>query len=319
MRKYSVVKMLTVIVSCLLFAALSQGALLTVTESGTGSGIVTSVPFGIVCGVTCSSGYSNGTSVTLTETTGTGSTFTGWSGACSTQSVSPACVVTMNAAEAVTAHFLITGTSSFSDVPSTDPYESYIESIYNNGITTGCGNGDYCPLENVTRDQMAAFIIRALYGNTFTCNGGVACATTAPYFGDVSTADQFFPYVQKLKELGITTGCGNGNYCPSEYVARDQMAAFLVRAAQVNAGQAPENFTCTGGMGGEPLPCTSILIPPYFTDVQSVTADQFYPYIQKLSELKITIGCGSGKYCPSEDVTRDQMAVFLGRAFLGMP
>jgi hypothetical protein len=37
-----------------------------------------------------------------------------------------------------------------------------------------------------------------------------------------------------------------------------------------------------------------------------------------MTELGITTGCGGGKYCPSQTVTRDQMAVFLARAFLGM-
>ena len=305
MRKYLLVKMLTIIVFCLLFAALSQGALLTVNESGTGSGIVTSVPLGIVCGVNCSAGYSNGTSVTVTETANTGSIFTGWSGACSSQSASSECVLTMNAAEAVTAHYLITGTTSFSDVPSASTYESYIESIYNNAITTGCGNGDYCPSEDVTRDQMAAFIIRALYGESFSY-------TLTPYFTDVPSSDFFFKYIQKMKDEGITAV--TGTYSPGEVVTRDQMAAFLVRATQVNAGQAPEGFTCTGGTVGVSERC--FLTTPYFNDVPAT--EPFFEYIQKLYELKITIGCGAGVYCPSEDVTRDQMAAFLGRAFLGM-
>jgi hypothetical protein len=56
---------------------------LTVTKTGTGSGTVTSSPAGITCGSTCSSAYNQGTSVTLTATAASGSTFSGWSGACS--------------------------------------------------------------------------------------------------------------------------------------------------------------------------------------------------------------------------------------------
>jgi len=37
-----------------------------------------------------------------------------------------------------------------------------------------------------------------------------------------------------------------------------------------------------------------------------------------MSELGITTGCGNGNYCPTQSVSRDQMAAFLGRAFLGM-
>jgi hypothetical protein len=197
----------------------------------------------------------------------------------------------------------------FADVPSAENFYKYVEAIYNAGITTGCGSGDYCPSEDVTRDQMAAFLVRGTQVKAgqspvnFTCTGGAACTTETPYFNDVSTADQFFPYVQKLKELGITTGCGNGQYCPSEYVTRDQMAAFLIRALY------GANYTCNGGVN-----CATTA--PYFSDVP--TTEQFFPYIQKLYELGITTGCGNGQYCPSEYVTRDQMAAFLARAFLGL-
>jgi len=78
---------------------------LTVSRAGTGSGSVTSTPAGIVCGDDCSESYDYGTVVTLTATANTGSTFTGWGGACSGTAD---CVVTMDAAKSVTATF--TGT-----------------------------------------------------------------------------------------------------------------------------------------------------------------------------------------------------------------
>jgi uncharacterized repeat protein (TIGR02543 family) len=75
---------------------------LTVAKNGTGSGTVTSSPAGINCGATCSQAYTQGTVVTLTPTAATGSTFAGWSGACSGTG---ACTVTMSEARSVTATF----------------------------------------------------------------------------------------------------------------------------------------------------------------------------------------------------------------------
>jgi hypothetical protein len=77
---------------------------LTVSKAGTGTGTVTSSPAGINCGATCSASYDTGTSVTLTASPSAGSTFAGWSGACTGTG---SCVVTMNAAQSVTATFNI--------------------------------------------------------------------------------------------------------------------------------------------------------------------------------------------------------------------
>ncbi len=76
----------------------------TVSKDGTGAGTVTSSPAGINCGAVCSFGYNTGTSVTLTATPTTGSTFTGWAGACSGNDV---CTVTVDQAKSATATFTI--------------------------------------------------------------------------------------------------------------------------------------------------------------------------------------------------------------------
>ena len=75
---------------------------LAVLKAGTGQGTVTSAPAGIDCGADCGESYTQGSVVTLTATPATGSTFTGWSGACTGTG---SCVVTMNAAQSVTATF----------------------------------------------------------------------------------------------------------------------------------------------------------------------------------------------------------------------
>ena len=81
-------------------ATFTQVYALSVTV--TGSGTVTSAPTGISCGTTCSANFASGTPVTLTATPSSGFVFTGWGGACSGVG---SCVVTMNAAQSVTATF----------------------------------------------------------------------------------------------------------------------------------------------------------------------------------------------------------------------
>jgi aryl-phospho-beta-D-glucosidase BglC (GH1 family) len=82
---------------------------LNVTKAGTGSGTVTSSPAGINCGSACSANYSSGTSVTLTATAASGSTFAGWNGACTGTAT---CTVSMTAARSVTATFNTSGSTT---------------------------------------------------------------------------------------------------------------------------------------------------------------------------------------------------------------
>src|SRR5262249_59231508 len=73
------------------------------TLQRTGRGTYTSNPAGITCGSDCSESYAPGTVVTLTAAPATGSTFGGWSGACSGTG---ACSVMLSASTTVTASFV---------------------------------------------------------------------------------------------------------------------------------------------------------------------------------------------------------------------
>ena len=66
-----------------------------------------------------------------------------------------------------------------------------------------------CLLYNVTRAQMAAFIVRAVEGEP----AANYCVHGSP-FTDVTAADWSCIYIKRLSELGITTGYGNGLYGP---------------------------------------------------------------------------------------------------------
>jgi len=173
----------------------------------------------------------------------------------------------------------------------------------NRGITKGYPDGTYRPYEPVKRDAMAAFIVRALFSDNPTCQGGVPCESTQPYFKDVDQSQPFFRHIQKLYEAGITKGYPDGTYRPYENIRRDAMAAFLIRALGYG-----DNPICSGG-----VPCGNT--PPYFMDV--APTHPFYKHIQKFKELGITGGCRQDPpmYCPDSYVTRDAMAVFLYRAF----
>jgi CSLREA domain-containing protein/uncharacterized repeat protein (TIGR01451 family) len=179
---------------------------------------------------------------------------------------------------------------TFLDVPLNHPFYNEIGKLSARGVTLGCGNGNFCPDAVVTRDQMAAFIMRA--------RGEFNPPTPGSQrFADVPPNHPFYAFIDRMAELQITLGCGGGNYCPNNEVLREQMAAFLIRALH-EPGYIP------------PTPGSQ-----RFNDV--LPNHPFYAHIEEMATRAITLGCSSNPplYCPSNTVTRAQMAAFLVRAF----
>jgi hypothetical protein len=56
----------------------------------------------------------------------------------------------------------VPGAEMFNDVPASNPFCRYIEELARLGIAGGCGGGNYCPSLSVTRQEMAAFLVKAL-------------------------------------------------------------------------------------------------------------------------------------------------------------
>jgi hypothetical protein len=178
----------------------------------------------------------------------------------------------------------------FNDVPVGAPFYTEIGKLAARNITLGCNTSNFCPESVVTREQMAALIIRS----QGTFNPPIPAQQR---FTDVPPSHPFYGFIEEMALRQITLGC-SGNpprYCPGDTVSREQMAAFLIRAR------------------GEFNPPT----PPNqrFNDVPP--DNPFYKFIDRMAVLGITQGCSGNPplYCPSATVTRSQMAAFLARTF----
>lgn len=101
-------------------------------------------------------------------------------------------------------------------------HEGDINRLFESGITKGCSPTTYCPTANVTRAQMASFLVRAF--GLPTPPGGTGDAFTDDN-GTTHEAD-----INRLAYSGITKGCSATLYCPTSSVTREQMAAFLYRS-----------------------------------------------------------------------------------------
>lgn len=189
------------------------------------------------------------------------------------------------------AYYPLATSPQFNDIVSSNPFYDFVNMLRLWSITSGCTATNYCPGDNVTRGQMAVFVVRAITGDNFTF-------PTAPFFNDVPATHPFFKYIQKMRELNITTGCSANSYCPDGNVSRGEMAVFLVRG-KVRALQG-DNF---------PFPATVA-----FADVPA--NHPFFAFVQKLKELGVTSGCSPTTFCPDGPVTREQMAAFISRSFL---
>ncbi|MGA3026920.1 MAG: BACON domain-containing carbohydrate-binding protein [Bryobacteraceae bacterium] len=194
--------------------------------------------------------------------------------------------------------------AQFADVPPSATFFDAANLMFQADVSTGCQQSSdpatrlYCPDDNVTRQELAAFIVRAVTGTT-----NPAIYNTTPYFQDVPITNNFFPHIQKLMELGITSGCSQNPplFCPTATIPRWEMAMFMIRARLMLHGATLATFST-----------------PYFADVPTNVEGNGmpFPYIQRAYEENVTHGCGSNPlvFCPDELATRGQMASFIMRA-----
>jgi hypothetical protein len=113
-------------------------------------------------------------------------------------------------------------------------------------------------------------------------------------FTDVPRTSPFYRFIETLLHNGVTAGCAEGQFCPASFATRAQMAVFAL------AGNEGASYT--------PPPCSTG--NETFDDVPATSG--FCRWIEELSRRGIVAGCSVSPplYCPSQPVTREQMAVF---------
>ena len=177
----------------------------------------------------------------------------------------------------------------FDDVDKSHIHYQDIRALDEMGVLTYCEREEdgFCPDDPIDRKTMAVWTVRILDGEDPPRPPG------GSRFDDVDCClPRFYPpFIERLAELRVTRGCGDGSgFCPERSVTRAEMAAFLARAFNLPDG--PD---------------------PGFSDVPDDllhAAD-----IARLAHAGITRGCRDGtKFCPSRVTTRAEMSAFLNRA-----
>jgi hypothetical protein len=122
-----------------------------------------------------------------------------------------------------------TPTPHFNDMPEANIYFRFVQRIRDLGITAGCSVNPplFCPDASITHGQMAVFMIASwMQANNLT----TFTYPTTPYFNDVPPNHPFFRFIQKVRELGIRSGCSATQYCDTAAVTRAEMAPMILRA-----------------------------------------------------------------------------------------
>ena len=173
----------------------------------------------------------------------------------------------------------------YPDTPADAWYAPAVGALAGDGVFAGTGcDAGFCPDEAMDRATMAVWVVRVL-------DGADPAPVGSTRFADVGADHRHSAFIERLAELGVTSGCGDGSvFCPGGTVTRAEMAVFLARAFDLPEGPDP-------GFG-------------------DVAADAWYASdVARLAASGVTSGCGDGSvFCPGGTVTRAEMAVFLARA-----
>jgi hypothetical protein len=217
-------------------ATASSATLYTVavTKAGTGTGTVASSPSGVACGSTCSAAVASGTSISLSATPASGSTFLGWSGACTGTG---SCTFVVEADQSLTATFALSASSTYT--------LSLTTSGTGSGTVTSSPNGIAC---------------------NSSCSSGFTAGATVTLTAAASTGSTFLGW------SGACTGTGTCTVGMSQ--ARSVTATFTGSAvsptatASVQAASSPGASDGGGGGGGGCFIATAAFGSPLAPQVQ---------------------------------------------------
>lgn len=234
---------------------------------------------------------------------------------------------------------------TFTDVLPSSIFYSRVETLVHNKVSAGTGTGTtYSPSLSIPRNQMAAFISRAMAGGDAnvppsatiassdnpTVNGPYNCTNGGTsLFSDVAVTDPFCRHIHFIAGQNITVGCNSAvppAFCQNQTVTRGSMAVFIAKALVAPGGDVavPDIFSNTVNSVTHSYDCTTVGQVP-FSDVPADVPSGTSPlckYVGYLWANFIVAGTSPTTYSPNQAVTREQMAAFIVNAFqltLGHP
>lgn len=162
-----------------------------------------------------------------------------------------------------------------------------VDYLYENGISTGTGNGRYQPAAAMTRGDFMVMLVR-----------GLSLSATGDNFPDVPADSYYAQAVATAKALGIAGGYEDGTFRPRNTLSRQEAMVFLQRALQA-----------AGWYLGDGSEATLALFPD-----GGQVAGFARGAVAAMVERGILYGSSGGKLNPRGSLTRAEMAVLLHRS-----
>jgi hypothetical protein len=170
---------------------------------------------------------------------------------------------------------------NFGDVPTSHPRQPGVAALHRNGVTAGCTPPNFCPSDDLLRNQAAVFLLRAKEGRAYLPPPGIG------WFTDM-TNDPTRDWAEDLFNRGVTAGCGTRLYCPGGSMTRAQFSVFLLKLKEGRCYVPP----APGGV---------------FSDTSGNALAAWADEIGRRGAP----GCGGTNFCPDQFVNRGDAAAMI--------
>lgn len=179
--------------------------------------------------------------------------------------------------------------SPFNDVAAGAWYAGEVKWASENGIVNGVGDNKFAPDHSVSRQEMAALMMRyiAYYTAknkvTFKATGSSAAFTDAD-----SVADYAKEAVTLCRSYGLINGNGDGTFAPTALSTRAQVAAVIHRLALLLATGTPVTKPSAGGeSGGTTSSDKTVSTAADFIQAAQASADSVTATISDKNDLTV--------------------------------
>jgi hypothetical protein len=179
--------------------------------------------------------------------------------------------------------------ATFKDVVKGSYYEDSVHFLYDYGVTSGVSADKFGVGHKLTRETAVTLLMKTLGYTEEDAN-----AAEDVNFKDVDKNSYYYKFIKLAYELDIVNGVGNGKFDPKKTMTRAEMAVIIDKAYELDFyGEEAKS------------PFVDLKEASWATD-----------YINRVYREGITSGTSATTFGPNSQITREDFATFLYKAFM---